>query len=90
MSAHLITTEASPATCPRCGATVLRGIAEGMTVVVDAEFITPAAEAAALLTGAWTFTLTGIRELIHRDAGRIRGGHLRGTIHVQHSCRRTS
>lgn len=90
MSRHLITTEASPATCPRCGGTVLRGIAEGVTAVVDAEPIDPGGEVAALLTGAWTFTLSGTRELIHRDAGRIRGGHLRGSIHVQHPCRRTS
>lgn len=89
MSGHLITTEVDQVTCPRCGATVLRGIAEGLTVTVNLEPIDPTAEVAALLTGAWTFTLSRTRELIHRDAGRIRGGFLRGTIHVQHPCRRT-
>jgi hypothetical protein len=87
MSRHLITTTAKPATCPGCRGPILRGIAEGRTVTVEPEPIEPTTETSALLTGAMTFTLASNDELIHRDADRIRRGHLRGTIHIKHLCR---
>jgi len=90
MSQHLISTTVKPTTCPGCGAAVLRAVAEGQTVTVNVEPIEPAAETTALLTGALTFSLGTDKELTYRDAGRIRSGHLRGTIHVQHPCRQAS
>lgn len=87
MSLHLITTRAEPGTC-RCGVQVLRGHAEGLSVVVDAKPIQPNGEHLILLEGLWTFSLNGRGELWHRSDWRIRGAILNAmsTIHAQHVC----
>ncbi len=85
MTRHLITTTAQQVPCPGCGDPILRGIAEGLSVVVELGELA-GDELGVLLTGARTFTLSPHKELIYRDAGRIRSGRLRGTIHAEHMC----
>lgn len=75
-----ITTDVSPRVC-RCGAVVLRGVAEGITVTVDPwpadDRVT---EVLALLDHRWTFTLIN-RHLFRRE-GSTRSGH----VMIQHRC----
>lgn len=82
---HLVSTTVQPATCPRCRRQILVALDEGLPARVDPAPITPAEEIAALLTGRWTYTRTRQGDLIHRDAGRIRG-HPPGDIHIEHRC----
>jgi hypothetical protein len=84
---HLVSTNTRETTCRRCGAAVLTALDEGLTATVDPKPIPPNNEVAILLTGRRTYTKTNGGQLIHREAGRIRGGWLRGTIHAEHQCR---
>jgi hypothetical protein len=90
MPSHLITTRSTQDPCPRCGAPVYTGWAEGLHATVDTEPLDPANEVAALITGRWTYTRTPGGELVHRDAGRITGGSVPGTVHAQHRCTPTT
>lgn len=85
MSRHLISTTAAGKPCPGCTAPILTALDEGLTATVDAEPIT-GPEVQILITGRRTYTLHANNELTYRDAGRIIGGHLRGTIHAEHRC----
>lgn len=86
MSQHLISTKATPTTCGGCGTPLLVGHDAGIPARVNATPIPPEKEAAILLTGAWTYTLTTGKQLIQRDADKIRSGWPPGTIHAQHKC----
>lgn len=77
-----ITTDVSPVVC-RCGSVCLRGVAEGITVMVDPWPVRPAdrvTEAIALLDGRWVFTMVG-RSLYRRE-GTGPNGH----VMIQHRC----
>ena len=88
MTRHLVSTTVTTKPCPRCGRTVLAALDEGLPAEVDPARLDNTGEITALLDGRKTYTLTGGKELIHRDAGRIRHGHLRGSIHAEHQCKR--
>lgn len=84
---HLATTPARETTCPRCGAAMLIGLAEGLTAKVDIDPLPDRlAEIAALLANKSTYTRLGNKELVHRDAGRITDPKLQGHIHAEHRC----
>ncbi|MFI6763316.1 hypothetical protein ACIBF5_29700 [Micromonospora sp. NPDC050417] len=84
---YLISKTAAETTCPRCRRQTLSAIEEGIPCRVDrAPLTTPAAEITALLDGRHTFVLTPRGYLIHRDAGRIAGNTIPGTIHAEHQC----
>lgn len=85
MADHLVTTKVTGAACPRCRAVVLVGLAEGLTARVDLTPLNSTGEIAALIADRWTYTLTR-QGLVHRDAGRIAGGHLTGPILAEHCC----
>lgn len=86
MAKHLITTRAVGTLCPKCRQPILTGLAEGVPAHVDLTALDPAGEVNALLADRWTYTLTRGGELVHRDAIRIRGGHLRGPVLPDHHC----
>lgn len=87
MSQHLITTVATETDCPRCGAVILAGVAEGLHARVDPTPLTSDAEILALAVGRWTYTHTSVGELVRRDFGRITGNrHLRGPTLPDHQC----
>lgn len=87
MSQHFISTTAAETTCPRCRKPLLTALDEGIPTRVDATPLPDRqAEIAALLDGRWTYVLTINRHLTIRDASRITGGSLRGTIHAEHKC----
>jgi len=85
MSRHLVSTAAAVKSCPGCGTTTLKAIDEGLTVIADAQPI-PGTEVEILLTGLRTYTFSSGKYLTYRDADRIAGGYLHGTIHAQHRC----
>lgn len=85
MSRHLVSTAAVGKPCPGCATPILTALDEGLAAAVDAQPIT-ATEIAILLTGRRTYTLHANNGLTYRDAGRIAGGHLHGTIHAEHRC----
>lgn len=73
--------------CPRCRAALLTAIDEGMPATVNAEPLADrAAEVAALLDGRRTYVHTERRLLVYRNATRIRGNTIPGTIHAEHKC----
>lgn len=87
MTQHFISTVAAEATCPRCRARTLTALDEGIPARVDATPLPDRqAEIAALLNGQWTYVLTNNKHLAIRDASRITGNSLRGTIHAEHKC----
>ncbi|MEU5549224.1 hypothetical protein ABZ738_05595 [Micromonospora sp. NPDC047793] len=87
MTRHLISTTATPGTCPRCRRPVITALDDGIPARVDATPLPDRqAEIAALLEGRWTYTHTTNRHLIHRDAARITANTLTGTIHAEHKC----
>ena len=84
---HLITIRVVTKPCPTCRITIMVGIEQGLPARAELPALDQAGEIAALLAGARTYTLTpATRILIHRDASRIRGGYLKGTIHAEHLC----
>lgn len=83
---HFISTTARNTTCPTCRAHTLTAHDEGLPATVDATPIPATDEIAALLAGKRTYTKTRGGQLIHRQAGRIRGGWLKGDIHAEHKC----
>lgn len=85
MSEHLVNTPATPTVCPRCQRLILAAIAEGIPARVDVTALDQGAEITALLEGRWTYTFTA-GELVHRDATRIAGRHLRGPVLAEHRC----
>lgn len=86
-SRHLITTPVTAAIHARCGALVLTGHAEGLHARVDTAALNTAGEIAAICDRLATYSLTRTG-LVHRDPGRIRGGHLRGPVVAEHRCGR--
>lgn len=86
MSQHLISTKAKPTTCGGCGTPLLTAHDAGIPARVNATPIAPEQEAAVLLTGAWTYTLTAGKQLIHRTPEKIRSNWPPGTIHASHQC----
>jgi hypothetical protein len=86
MTRHLVTTQTTTGACPRCKASILVAVSEGLPVRVDTTPIDAAQEIQALVEGRWTYTLTTARELLHRDRLRIRATDHRNTIHRQHRC----
>ena len=86
MSQHLISTKAKPTTCGGCGTPLLAAHDAGIPARGNATPIAPEQEAAVLLTGAWTYTLTAGKQLIHRTPEKIRSNWPTGTIHAQHKC----
>lgn len=87
MTAYLVSTTATDTRCPRCRAAVITAIDEGIPARVDATPLPDrTAEIAALLDGKHTYVLTDRRHLFHRDASRIAGGSIHGTIHAEHTC----
>ena len=76
MSGHLVTTPARRGHCPDCGAEVLTGIAEGLSVAADVEPLDLAAEIAVRLAGRMTYNavrIDGATELVARsDPCRVR------------------
>lgn len=85
MSSHLITTPVAGGTCPRCHTLILTGWVEGLHAHVDLTALNPAGELHALLHARTTYTLTRAG-LVHRDAGRIERGQLRGPVLAGHRC----
>lgn len=88
-----ITKPAEPKRCRRCKAPVLRGLSEGVPVVVDRESLgdvdgpgATADEFYAMLSGVRTFVLTSGDMLYERDPSRVRHGTLVGSIHAEHDC----
>ena len=77
-----ITTDVMPVVC-QCGAVVLRGWAEGISVTVEPWPADRVTEAIALLDDRWTFTM------IQRQLYRREGSTYPGLVMVQHRCGRT-
>lgn len=93
MTDHLATTRAKPDTCHRCHDPILIGLAEGLTVRVDATPLPDRdAEIAALLAGLRTYTKFANNELAYRDANRISEKRepwlAPRQIHAEHKCTR--
>lgn len=87
---HLETTQAFVHTCPRCRATILYGLAEGIPARVDPEPVDQPGEIAAVVAGRQTYTLTR-GGLVQRDAGRRSDPSLTGPVLAAHDClRRTA
>jgi hypothetical protein len=84
---YFMSTKAKADQCRRCRGRVLAALDEGLAVRVDAEPLPDReAEIAALLAGLWTYVHTEYGDLIHRDACRIAGGSIQGTVHAEHKC----
>jgi hypothetical protein len=80
-------TRTTESRCPRCHASILTGLDEGLTARVDATPLpNPQAEIDAIIRDLRTYTLTQFGWLVFRDATRIKGGTPRGTIHAEHKC----
>lgn len=86
MSAHMVSTEATPALCPRCHRLTLTAVSEGLSVRVDTTAMDADTEITTLLTGRVTYTFTAARELVQRTPQRITGSTLRGPVLPDHSC----
>ena|SRR5687767_13343368 len=86
---HFVSTVATPSRCPRCRTPILTALDEGLTARVDlAPLRDRQAEIAALLTGRRTYNRLNIGHLVYRDATRIAGNSLAGTVHAEHQCDR--
>jgi hypothetical protein len=82
---HLITTPATIGHCPRCGALVLTGLAEGIRARVDPAPLNRAGHIAAIHARLTTYTLTRTG-LVAMDANRIGSQRIRGPTLPQHRC----
>ncbi len=84
---YLISTTAKQDCCPHCRRPILTALDEGQTARVDPTPLPDRqAEIAALLDGRRTYVHTANRHLVYRDASRITGNTIRGTIHAEHKC----
>lgn len=88
MNGYLISTPVVHGVCPRCGAPILRGLAEGYPARVDVRPVGRGAEIGALMTGRESFALCRSGELVTRDPSRIRGGLVGTGIFLGHRCPR--
>lgn len=71
-------------TCPRCGALLIVGLSDGVTVRCDAIAITTQGEVLALFAKRMTYSLhRGV--LLHRDNFRINAGR-KGLTLYSHQC----
>jgi hypothetical protein len=84
---HFQSTTVTETRCPRCHRAILTALDEGLRVTADTTPLpNPQAEVAAILDNRRTYTRTQFGWLIFRDASRIAGNSLRGTIHAEHKC----
>lgn len=83
-ASHLVSTQATATTCPRCDTPLLVALDEGLTARVDAKPIQPSKEIAVLLEGRWTYNHAH-KQLAHRDPARIRTDRT-NPIHAEHRC----
>lgn len=82
---HLESTPVHASLCGRCRHPLLTAHVEGLRAFVDPVALDGLGETLAVLTGRWTYTLTRT-ELVQRDAGKIRSGHLSGPTLAEHRC----
>lgn len=87
MSQHFVSTLTKETRCPRCHTALLTALDDGVPARVDAAPLPDrTAEIAALLDNRMTYIHTTNRHLIYRDATRITGNTIPGTIHAEHKC----
>jgi hypothetical protein len=80
-------TRATESRCPRCQAATLTAHDEGIPVTINAAPLTNRnAEIIAIADGLNTYWLTQTRQIIYRNATRITGTSITGTIHAAHKC----
>lgn len=82
MGEHLVSTPATPSTCPRCRAATLTGLAEGLIAHADTQPISHTDEAALQAAGHTTYALIA-GELVHRDDTRTSPTE---QLHAEHHC----